>query len=114
MHGREDIRIEDVPEPTPGPGELLLEVGAAGVCGTDAAEFYEGPKLFPIPGPDPRTGQRGPMIPGHEFGGRVVGIGEGVEGFSEGDLVASGAGISCGVCFSAARDIPVSAPTTGP
>lgn len=99
MHGRQDIRIEEVADPHAGAGELVLEVHAAGVCGTDAAEFFQGPAMFPIPGPHALTGHAGPMILGHEFGGRVVAVGDGVTGFSEGSLVASGAGVSCGVCY---------------
>lgn len=97
-HGRGDIRIEDVPVPSPVDGELLLEVHAAGVCGTDAAEYTHGPTMYPIGARHPVTGHVGPMVPGHEFGGRVVAMGKGVTGFREGDLVASGAGISCGRC----------------
>lgn len=87
-----------MPVPQPGPGELLLEVGAAGVCGTDAAEYAWGPSMFPIHTTHPVTGHRGPMIPGHEFGGTVVAMGPNTSGFRVGDLVASGAGISCGDC----------------
>jgi len=97
-HGNRDIRVEEVPTPTPGPGELLLEVHSAGVCGTDASEYAKGPFQYPISKRHPVTGHLGPMIPGHEPGGRVVGMGAGVTGFAEGDLVASGAGISCGEC----------------
>ncbi len=99
MYGIEDIRVEDVDVPAPGPGELLLEVRAAGVCGSDVGEFFYGPKMFPIHEPNPISGHAGPMIPGHEFGGRVIEVGDNVEGFVEGDLVASGAGVSCGECF---------------
>lgn len=99
MHGRKDIRIEEVPQPEPARDELLLEVHAAGICGTDLGEYLKGPSMFPIPGPHPLTGHEGPMIPGHEFGGRIVEKGVDVEGFEVGQLVASGAGISCGTCF---------------
>lgn len=98
MYGQGDIRIEERPAPVPGPGELLVQVTAAGVCGTDLAEFTHGPRLFSIDRPHSRTGQVGPLVPGHEFGGRVVGTGAGVKGFRTGDLVASGAGVSCGQC----------------
>ena len=97
-HGRLDIRIEDVPVPVPADDELLLEVAAVGICGTDAAEFAHGPTMFPIDHAHPVTGHRGPMVPGHEFSGRVVATGRDVSGFAEGDLVTSGAGVSCGVC----------------
>ena len=99
MHGKGDIRIEDVPEPAPGPDELLLEVHAAGICGSDLHEYLHGPAMFPIPGPHPITGHKGPMTPGHEFGGTVIEVGSNVSGFGVGDLVASGAGVSCGSCF---------------
>lgn len=99
MHGRGDIRIEDVPKPTPARDEVLLEVHAAGICGSDLHEFLHGPTMFPIPGPHPITGHSGPMIPGHEIGGTVVAVGSEADGFAIGDLVASGAGISCGSCF---------------
>jgi (R,R)-butanediol dehydrogenase/meso-butanediol dehydrogenase/diacetyl reductase len=97
-YGRLDIRIEDVPTPVPADDELLLAVSAVGICGTDAAEFAHGPTMFPIDSAHAVTGHRGPMIPGHEFAGTVVAAGHDVSGFTEGDLVTSGAGVSCGVC----------------
>ena len=97
-HGRLDIRIEDVPTPVPADDELLLAVAAVGICGTDAAEFAHGPTMFPIDHAHAVTGHRGPMMPGHEFSGTVVAAGRDVSGFAEGDLVTSGAGVSCGVC----------------
>ncbi len=98
MYGQGDLRMEDVPAPEPGPGELMVRVTAAGICGTDFGEFTYGPKLFSIDEAHPVTGHKGPVIPGHEFGGRVVGVGSGVTNFSPGDLIASGAGVSCGRC----------------
>jgi 2-desacetyl-2-hydroxyethyl bacteriochlorophyllide A dehydrogenase len=87
-HGRRDIRIESVPEPTdPAPGELVLEVVRAAICGTDSSEWAHGPMLT-----------RPPVTLGHEFVGRVVSIGEGVGGVSHGDRVVSGAAVSCGHC----------------
>lgn len=97
-HGQRDVRIEDVPRPRPGPGELLVAVTGVGICGTDASEFATGPGMFPIDHPHEVTGHQGPMVPGHEFGGVVVATGPGVDGFTEGDPVTSGAGISCGRC----------------
>jgi (R,R)-butanediol dehydrogenase / meso-butanediol dehydrogenase / diacetyl reductase len=98
FHGNHDLRIEEVPAPLVGPGDLLLRVAAAGICGTDAHEYAAGPRMFPIERRDPRTGHVGPMIPGHEIAGIVEAIGEGVDGFAPGILVVTGAGISCGVC----------------
>ncbi len=97
-HGARDIRIEEIGVPEPGPGELLLEVHAAGICGTDASEWDHGPMMFPVSERNQWSGHAGPMVPGHEFGGRVVDRGPGVEGFPDGTLVASGAGVSCGSC----------------
>ena len=99
-HGTRDIRIEEIAIPEPGPGELLLEVRAAGICGTDASEWDHGPMMFPVSQRNEWSGHAGPMVPGHEFGGRVVDRGPGVEGFPNGTLVASGAGVSCGSCGS--------------
>lgn len=98
MHGRHDIRIEEVAAATALPGELLLEVTAVGVCGTDAAEWAYGPRLFPIDTPHTITGHVGPMIVGHEFAGRVVAVGEGVDPEWTGRLVASCGSSPCGAC----------------
>ncbi|MDW3177991.1 MAG: alcohol dehydrogenase catalytic domain-containing protein [Acidimicrobiia bacterium] len=97
-YGQKDIRVEDVALPSPAEGELLIAISSVGICGTDAAEFEYGPSLFPISHRHAVTGHSGPMVPGHEFAGVVAGVGAGVTGFSEGDLVTSGAGISCGSC----------------
>lgn len=102
-HGRRDIRIEEVADPEPGPGELLLRIAAAGICGTDAHEYTAGPAMFPITEAHPVTGHVGPLIPGHEFSGTVVARGPGVDGFEDGALVVSGAGISCGHCIYCRR-----------
>ncbi|MDP9493946.1 MAG: alcohol dehydrogenase catalytic domain-containing protein [Actinomycetota bacterium] len=98
LHDAGDLRIEDVPIPDPGPGELLLAVETVGICGTDASEFSLGPKLFPLKERHPATGHLGPLIVGHEFSGRVLGMGSDVDGFSEGDLVASAGSTGCGDC----------------
>ena len=97
-HGAGDIRVENVAEPAPGAGELLLEIHAAGVCGTDVGEFVHGPASYAVAG-HPVTGHSGPLIPGHELAGRVVARGPGVDGFADDAVVASGAGVSCGECF---------------
>ena len=104
-HGTRDIRVEYVEVPDPGPGELLLEVHAAGICGTDASEWDHGPMMLPMLESNDRSGHVGPMIPGHEFGGRVVARGRGVDGFPDGTLVASGAGVSCGRCPACLRSL---------
>jgi (R,R)-butanediol dehydrogenase / meso-butanediol dehydrogenase / diacetyl reductase len=86
-HGREDVRIEDVPEPRPGPGQLKLRNLANGICGTDLKEYYAGPMFTPVT-PHPLTGQTLPVILGHEFCGVVCEVGEGVTDIAPGTLVA--------------------------
>ncbi|MDH3755151.1 MAG: alcohol dehydrogenase catalytic domain-containing protein [Acidimicrobiia bacterium] len=97
-HGRFDIRMEELERPEPADDELLVAVTGVGICGTDATEFAHGPTMFPIEHRHDVTGHVGPMVPGHEFAGRVVRVGSAVTGFGEGDLITSGAGISCGTC----------------
>jgi (R,R)-butanediol dehydrogenase / meso-butanediol dehydrogenase / diacetyl reductase len=98
-HGPLDVRVESVPEPAaPGPGELLLRVRRAAICGTDAAEYLHGPHLIPLAHRHPASGHCGPLVLGHEFVGEVVAAGGAVEGFAPGDRVVSGAGVSCGTC----------------
>lgn len=98
MYGKGDIRIEDVPVPEIGPNDLLVRVTATGICGSDLGEYVYGPRMFPLEVRSQHTGHLGPMIPGHEFGGRIEAMGKSVDGFAVGDLIASGAGISCGSC----------------
>ena len=83
-----DVRIEQVPEPPPpGPGELLIRVSKAALCGTDSAEWDHGPLLA-----------QPPVILGHEFTGTVAAAGPGTDGLPPGTRVVSGAGVSCGTC----------------
>jgi (R,R)-butanediol dehydrogenase/meso-butanediol dehydrogenase/diacetyl reductase len=105
-HGRHDLRVEDVPTPAPGPGELLLEVHSVGVCGTDAAEWEHGPFIYAVPGPHAVTGHAGPLIPGHELSGRVVALGDGVRGIEVGAIVACGAGYTVGTDVEVRRGRP--------
>ena len=72
-----DIRVGNVDDPTPKPGEIVLQVGACGVCGTD---------LHIADGEFPPTPY--PIVPGHEFAGEVVGVGSGTDNVAEGDRVA--------------------------
>ena len=88
FHGREDIRLEEVPEPDPGPGEVKLRVLYAGICGTDVHEYYNGPLFTPGTVPHPLSGVTNPVILGHEMSGEVVEVGSGVTGVNVGDLVA--------------------------
>ena len=88
FHGPRDVRIAEVPDPVaPAVGDVVLEVLRGAICGTDAAEWDHGPVLC-------RPG----VVLGHEFVGRVAGVGASVDGLAVGDRVVSGAGISCGHC----------------
>jgi (R,R)-butanediol dehydrogenase / meso-butanediol dehydrogenase / diacetyl reductase len=89
FHGPGDIRIDDVPEPTVGPGQVKVDVEWCGICGTDLHEYLEGPIFIPPKGsPHLLTGQEMPVVMGHEFAGVVSEVGEGVTHVKEGDRVA--------------------------
>lgn len=79
--------VSDVPEPIPAPGQVLLRVKASTVCGTDQKIFAG---LFP--------GTRFPHIPGHEFAGEVVDLGEDVDEVTAGDRVGVEIHVGCGGC----------------
>ncbi|MGN6872099.1 MAG: zinc-dependent alcohol dehydrogenase [Solirubrobacteraceae bacterium] len=90
MKVAEDRRLVAVecPAPEPGPGQALVEVAYCGICGSDL-HFRDVPELFP-PG----------TVPGHEFSGRIVGVGDGVRGWSAGDRVCVLPFGQCGECAS--------------
>jgi len=96
-HGARDIRVVDVPRPRPARGEVLVRVHANGICGTDASE-YAGAQMYPLHERHALTGHLGPLIPGHEFAGTIAMIGDGVDGFVEGEPVVTGAALWCGAC----------------
>jgi L-iditol 2-dehydrogenase len=90
LHGRKDVRIEDVPVPRAAPGELIVRVGAALTCGTDLKVFrrgYHARMIVP------------PALFGHELAGTVVEVGEGVEGFPDGSRVVALNSAPCGECY---------------
>jgi threonine dehydrogenase-like Zn-dependent dehydrogenase len=98
FHGPHDVRVEVVPAPgLPGPGEVVLRVLHAAICGTDCAEYQHGPVLVPLQQRHPASGHVGPLILGHEFCGVVEAAGAGVD-LVVGERVVSGAGVSCGSC----------------
>lgn len=86
FHGVDDIRIEEVPRPTPGPGEALLRVTLTTICGTDL-HILRGE--YPV-----RPG----LIIGHEPVGVIEELGVGVTGYAAGDRVLVGAITPCGQC----------------
>ena len=98
FHGREDLRLEDVPEPTPGPDEVKLKVLYNGICGSDLHEYYHGP-LTTRTTPHPLTGVKNPVILGHEMCGEVVATGGEIEDLQVGDRVAVEPVETCGHCL---------------
>ena len=99
FHGRGDIRIDDVPDPQVGPGQVEVSVDWCGICGTDLHEFLEGPIFIPQKGaPHPITGSELPVVMGHEFAGVVSAVGSGVTDVREGDRVAVEPYYVCGEC----------------
>ena len=84
-----EAAIQDVPVPEPGPGEVLLEVAACGVCGSDLHAYRSDPGYEWV---------KPPTVLGHEFVGTVQATGEGVEDIEPGERVAVVAIQGCGLC----------------
>lgn len=109
MHSLGNSSLDDVPEPEPAPGEVLVAPEAAGICGTDLHVLHEGVFID-----DPETGL--PMTMGHEVVGRVVGFGAPVPGapplthggraLREGDRVVAEPLLNCGTCWHCLRGLP--------
>jgi L-iditol 2-dehydrogenase len=81
------LEMADVPTPAAGPGEVLIRVGACGICGSDV-HGYDGSSGRRIP----------PIVMGHEAAGRIAAVGVGVTGLAEGDRVTFDSTIYCGAC----------------
>lgn len=90
LHGPGDIRIEDRAVPEPGEREVLVEIAAVGVCGSDV-HYYEHGRIgsFVV---------REPMVLGHESSGRIVALGPGASKHAVGDRVTLEPGVPCGNC----------------
>ncbi|RLI01575.1 alcohol dehydrogenase [Candidatus Bathyarchaeota archaeon] len=89
-HGKGNVELRDMPEPSPGPDEVMIEVKAAGICGSDLHIFDEDIKL-PI---------RPPVIIGHEFSGVIAEVGSSVTKWKPGDRVTSETSAHvCGECL---------------
>jgi (R,R)-butanediol dehydrogenase/meso-butanediol dehydrogenase/diacetyl reductase len=98
FYGREDLRLEQVPEPQPGPGDVKLRILFNGICGSDLHEYYDGP-IATRTAPHPLTGVRNPIILGHEMCGEVVAVGDGVDDLERGMRVAVEPVETCGNCL---------------
>lgn len=96
-HARCDLRLDRVARPAqPGPGQVLLAVDAAGICGTDIEEWQHGPFNIPTR-PHPLSGRMAPLVLGHESVGHVVTAGVRTT-LGEGMRVAVEANTGCGQC----------------
>ena len=90
IHAKDDLRVEADAMPSAGPGEVLLRLGAGGICGSDLHYYFEG-----------RNGSfvvREPLIPGHEASAVVAAVGPGVTRVKPGDKVAVSPSHACGRC----------------
>jgi L-iditol 2-dehydrogenase len=92
FHAPGDIRVEDAPEPPPGPGEVKLRVRNCSTCGTDVKIFRYGHHHI-----------RPPRVMGHEIAGEIAQVGAGVTGWAAGDRVQVIAAIPCGRCEECLR-----------
>ncbi len=84
-YSNRDIRVEEMPAPEPGPGELLVKVWASGICGSDVMEWYRIHKA--------------PLVLGHEIAGEIAGVGQGVKGFAPGDRISASHHVPCNTCY---------------
>jgi len=96
-HGINDMRVETVPVPQIGPGELLIKIATCGICGTDLKKIHMG-------------SHSAPRIFGHEMAGWVAAVGDGVKGYAVGDRVMSFHHVPCGVCYYCRKQTPAQCP----
>ncbi len=83
-YNNHDVRLEEIPTPQIGPGELLVRVEACGICGSDVMEWYRRDRV--------------PLVLGHEIGGQIVAVGDGAERYQEGDRVSAAHHVPCNTC----------------
>ena len=83
-YNNRDVRIEEMDIPQIGFGELLVRVEASGICGSDVMEWY---RL-----------DRAPLVLGHEIGGQIAAVGEGVKHYKEGDRISAAHHVPCNTC----------------
>ena len=95
LYGPHDLRIEDRPVPRPGPGEVLVEILAVGICGSDV-HYYEHGRIGDFVVSEP-------MIIGHESAGMIRSVGVDVDPIRVGQLVALEPGVPCGSCRQCRR-----------
>jgi L-iditol 2-dehydrogenase len=96
-HGINDVRLETVPVPTIGAGELLVRITTCGVCGTDLKKIHLG-------------SHSAPRIFGHEMAGTIVSAGKGVTKFALGQRVMVYHHVPCGQCYYCRKNTPAQCP----
>ncbi|MGH9605224.1 MAG: zinc-dependent dehydrogenase [Terracidiphilus sp.] len=96
-HGINDMRIETIPVPRIGPGELLIKVATCGICGTDLKKIHMG-------------SHSAPRVFGHEMAGVVAAVGEGVTRYAAGDRVMTFHHVPCGECYYCRKNTPAQCP----
>ncbi|KAK9450189.1 chaperonin 10-like protein [Limtongia smithiae] len=99
FYGNKDVRLDfDVPEPTITHAyDVLIAPQWCGICGSDLHEFVGGPTFCPVH-PHPITGEKLPIVLGHEFSGIVLSVGSDVTNVKPGDNVCVEATLACGKC----------------
>jgi 2-desacetyl-2-hydroxyethyl bacteriochlorophyllide A dehydrogenase len=85
------LSVESVPDPAPGPLDVVVRPAAVGICGTDLHIM------------DGEFAPSFPIVPGHEFAGEIVGVGSAVTGYAVGDQVAVDPSLYCGHCYYCKR-----------
>ena len=95
--GVNDMRIETVPIPRIGPGELLVKIATCGVCGTDLKKIHTG-------------SHSAPRIFGHEMAGTIVAAGAGVTGYQIGERVVVHHHVPCNQCYYCRKGTPAQCP----
>jgi L-idonate 5-dehydrogenase len=90
FHGAKDLRAVDLPVPVAGPGEVVVAMRRAGICGSDMHYYSHGQIGSFVP--------KRPFVLGHEFAGEIVAVGLGVEASRIGERVTVDPSIPCGIC----------------
>jgi L-iditol 2-dehydrogenase len=103
LYAPRTLRLDDVPVPEPGAGEVLVRVRAVGLCGSDLHYYCDGHIGTSV--------ASAPLVLGHEFAGTIEALGAGVSGLQVGDLVAVDPAIPCGRCEVCLEGHPNICPT---
>ena len=109
-HGNKDLRLQEWPDPSPGPGEALLRVDYCGICATDIEEYLYGPEFISGDEPNPVTGKKMPMVTGHEITATVMEVNGPDVDVAPGDRVAINGVLTCGTCYWCVKGEPTQCP----